>query len=130
VFKFRGRVEAVEGDRVRVDVGGKSMTTRLQELRRIETREVEEKPAQDITVRVVQSTDPELTLIGMTVEEAVDTLDKFLDRAFVSRLPEVRVIHGFGTGRLKRSIGQFLSVHPHVAGFEVEGGATRVILKS
>ncbi len=130
VFKFRGRVEAVEGDRVRLDVGGKSMTTRLQELRRIETREVEEKPAPDISVRVVQSTDPELTLIGMTVEEAVDSLDKFLDRAFVSRLPEVRVIHGFGTGRLKRSIGQFLAGHPHVEKFEVEGGATRVILKS
>lgn len=130
LYRLRGRVEAVDGNQVRVDVGGKSLTTRLQDLRRIETRETEEKPAPDVTIRVVQSTDPELTLIGMTVDEAEDSLDKYLDRAFVSRLPEVSIIHGFGTGRLKRSVSEFLARHPQVESFEVEGGVTRVILKS
>lgn len=130
VFRFRGRVESVEGNQVRVDVGGKSMTTRIQDLRRIETREVEAKPSPEVTIRVVESTDPELSLIGMNVEEAVDSVDKFLDRAFVSRLPEVRIVHGFGTGRLKRSVTELLSRHPHVAEFAVEGGATRVVLRN
>jgi DNA mismatch repair protein MutS2 len=130
LFRFRGTVEAVEGTQVRVQVAGKSMTTRLQDLRKIETREVEEKPSREITIRVVESTDPELSLIGLTVEEAEENLDKFLDRAFISRLPEVRIIHGFGTGRLKRSVSQLLSRHPHVQEFEVEGGATRVMLKN
>jgi len=60
---------------------------------------------------------PELNLIGLTVEEAVAKTDKFLDSAFLAHLKEVRIIHGLGTGRLKRAITQFLQDQPYVLSF-------------
>ena len=79
---------------------------------------------------MVRDTDPELNLVGKTLEEAEAEIDKFLDRAFVSRLPEVTIIHGFGTGRLKSFVSRFLSSHPQVESFQVEGGVTRAQLKT
>jgi len=59
----------------------------------------------------------ELNLIGKTTDEAVDLADKFLDEAFLNGQSEVRIIHGHGTGALRKAITEFLSDHPHVARF-------------
>jgi DNA mismatch repair protein MutS2 len=56
----------------------------------------------------------EINVIGMTVEEATDKLDKFLDDAALAQKPRVRIIHGHGTGALRRGISEFLSSHPLV----------------
>ncbi len=56
----------------------------------------------------------EINVIGMTVEEAADRLDKFLDDAALEHKPRVRIIHGHGTGALRKGIGQFLDAHPLV----------------
>jgi len=67
----------------------------------------------------------ELNVIGATVEEALDRLDKFLDDAFLAGHREVRIIHGHGTGRLRSAVRQFLGSHPHVeshAGADRKGG--------
>ena len=77
----------------------------------------------------------EINLIGRTVDEAKDELEKYLDRAFLAGLPKVRVIHGHGAGILRRGVREFLKDHPHVAGMEEapqnEGGqgATLVELR-
>ena len=75
----------------------------------------------------------ELNLIGCTVEEAIDRADKFLDDAVLSDRRHVRLIHGHGTGRLKKALSEWLAAHPHVAGLESDsgsrGGATVVELK-
>lgn len=77
----------------------------------------------------------EINLIGRTVDEARDELEKYLDRAFLAGLPRVRVIHGHGAGILRRGVREFLKGHPHVAGIEEapqnEGGqgATLVDLR-
>jgi DNA mismatch repair protein MutS2 len=77
----------------------------------------------------------EINLIGRTVDEATDELEKYLDRAFLAGLPKVRVIHGHGAGILRRGVREFLKKHPHVAGVEEapqnEGGqgATLVELR-
>ncbi len=77
----------------------------------------------------------EINLIGRTVDEATDELEKYLDRAFLAGLPKVRVIHGHGAGILRRGVREFLKSHPHVAGIEEapqnEGGqgATLVELR-
>ena len=60
----------------------------------------------------------EINLIGRTVDEAREELEKYLDRAFLAGLPRVRVIHGHGTGILRRGVREFLRGHPHVAGIE------------
>ncbi len=77
----------------------------------------------------------EINLIGRTVDEATEELEKYLDRAFLAGLPRVRVIHGHGAGILRRGVRDFLKTHPHVAGIEEapqnEGGmgATLVELR-
>ena len=57
----------------------------------------------------------EINLIGRTVDEATDELEKYLDRAFLAGLPGVRIIHGHGAGVLRRGVREFLKSHPHVA---------------
>jgi DNA mismatch repair protein MutS2 len=77
----------------------------------------------------------EINLIGRTVDEARDELEKYLDRAFLAGLARVRIIHGHGAGILRRGVREFLKSHPHVAGIEEapqhEGGqgATLVELR-
>ncbi len=56
----------------------------------------------------------ELNLIGRTTDEAVDEVDKFLDEAVMNGLGEVRIVHGHGTGALRRAVGEMLKQHPHV----------------
>ncbi len=57
----------------------------------------------------------EINLIGQTVDEATEQLEKYLDRAFLAGLPRVRIIHGHGAGILRRGVREFLKNHPHVA---------------
>jgi DNA mismatch repair protein MutS2 len=60
----------------------------------------------------------EINLIGRTVDEATEELEKYLDRAFLAGLERVRVIHGHGAGILRRGVRDYLKNHPHVAGIE------------
>ena len=78
----------------------------------------------------------ELNLIGKKTDEAVDLVDKFLDEAFLNGVTEVRIIHGHGTGALRRAVAEMLADHPHVARFakapqdQGGSGATVVELRS
>jgi DNA mismatch repair protein MutS2 len=69
----------------------------------------------------------ELKIIGRTTDEARDLLEKYLDDAFLAGLTSVRIIHGKGTGALRRAVEEVLSAHPLVAehrpGASSEGGA-------
>ena len=75
----------------------------------------------------------EINLVGMTVDEALPKVDKMLDDAAMGDRRELRVIHGFGSGRLRKAIAEMLEGHPHVAavriGAEGRGGVTVVELK-
>ena len=53
-------------------------------------------------------------MIGCTVEEATRRVDKFLDQAALAGQPNVRIIHGYGTGALRRGLAEFLAAHPLV----------------
>ena len=72
-------------------------------------------------VRVTSATEQravsELNVIGQTTDEAVDAVDKFLDEASLAHLSQVRIVHGHGTGALRRAIGGLLDGHPHVDRF-------------
>jgi len=59
----------------------------------------------------------ELNVIGQTTDEAVDAVDKFLDEASLASLSKVRIVHGHGTGALRRAIAGLLDGHPHVSRF-------------
>jgi DNA mismatch repair protein MutS2 len=68
----------------------------------------------------------EIRLIGRTTEEARDVLEKYLDDAFLAGLATVRIVHGKGTGALRRAVHDLLAQHPlveqHRAGSAHEGG--------
>jgi len=76
-----------------------------------------------------------LNLIGQRVDDALEESDKFLDRALLEGKSAVRIIHGFGTGRLRTAIREHLRKHPAVKswrpGAENEGGdgATIAVLE-
>jgi DNA mismatch repair protein MutS2 len=70
-----------------------------------------------ITVHAQPSDEPaadEINVIGCTVEEATRRVEKFLNDAALTNLPRVRIIHGHGTGALRRGLAQYLSSHPLV----------------
>ena len=74
----------------------------------------------------------EINLIGCTVEEATRRADKFIDNAALAGKPQVRVIHGHGTGALRRGLAQFFSTHPlveriHAEADERGGSAVTVV---
>ncbi|HUV30353.1 MAG TPA: endonuclease MutS2 [Acidobacteriota bacterium] len=129
-----GEIERMlRGDRARVRVG--SMTT-VVELRHLEP--LADGPVKQ-TAQAGTSFDngapfsPEIHLRGMTVEEALEALDKFLDKAVVSGLTQIYVIHGKGTGALRRTLTDYLRKHPEVVDLRLgnwnEGGAGVTIVK-
>ena len=77
----------------------------------------------------------EINVIGANAEEAVGRVERFLDEASINDLRSLRIIHGYGTGALRRSIAEFLRAHPFVASFGPApdnhggGGVTVVELK-
>jgi DNA mismatch repair protein MutS2 len=127
-----GRVEeTTAGDRVRVEVGGKTVTVSRGDLVWLEP--AGDAPRQDrlparVTLQSAEKDSPrrELNLVGRTVDEAMGVVDKFLDDAFLADLETVRLVHGHGTGVLRRAIAEFLKTHPHVANYHLaedrEGG--------
>jgi DNA mismatch repair protein MutS2 len=75
----------------------------------------------------------EINVIGCTVEEATRRVDKFIDTAALTGAPQVRVIHGHGTGALRRGLAEFLSTHPLVESIHAEaqerGGAAVTVVE-
>jgi DNA mismatch repair protein MutS2 len=79
--------------------------------------------AQGITINSRPTDEPaetEINVIGNTVEEATERVDKFLDVAALAGQPSVRIIHGHGTGALRRGLAHFLSAHPLVESIKHE----------
>ncbi len=65
------------------------------------------------------SVSPEINLLGKTVDEAVAELDKYLDDALLSHLNSVRVVHGKGTGALRKGIHEYLRRQKHVKSYHL-----------
>ncbi len=65
------------------------------------------------------SVSAEINLIGKTVDEALTELDKYLDDAYLAHLPQVRVVHGKGSGILRKAVHQYLRRQKHVASYRL-----------
>lgn len=92
-------------------------------------------PTQRAVQTAVRTPEMEINLLGLTVEEALLEVDRFLDRGFMSKLQTLYIIHGKGTGALKNAIHTFLKRHKNVSFYrlgvygEGEAGVTVVELK-
>ena len=129
-------VTAVHDGTADLDVRGKRMRASLRDLRVIGGA-----PTTPASVKVSVELQPrdglmgDLNVIGCTVEEALARAERFLDESLLTDQRVVRVIHGYGTGQLKRALTGFLQQHPLVARFATAppeqggGGVTVVELK-
>jgi DNA mismatch repair protein MutS2 len=107
-LRFRERLENLE--LVEQQPSAKPQQGKLEKLRRSSGTEVHLATAEP-------RANSELNVIGQTTDEAVDAVDKFLDEASLASLSQVRIVHGHGTGALRRAIAGLLGDHPHVARF-------------
>jgi DNA mismatch repair protein MutS2 len=113
----------IDGSSAEIEAGPLRMKVALDEITGVEaetpTSNTAAPPARLQSVTVSSqgggvTASGEINVIGMTVEEATERLDKFLDEAALANRTQVRVIHGHGTGALRKGIGTFLSTHPLV----------------
>jgi DNA mismatch repair protein MutS2 len=138
---MEGTVIGLSGAQAEIDVRGKRLRARVKDLRVIAGPPSPEASAGQGRVRVNVDLKPregllsELNVIGHTVEEAIDRVARFLDDTLVTDLREVRIVHGHGTGQLRRGLQQYLKEHPLVQKYYTApenqggGGATIVELK-
>lgn len=119
----------VDGSTAEIEAGALRMKVAVEEITGIEAEPAGTATGAgqrgDITVSAAPgagSATGEINVIGMTVQEASERVDKFLDEAALAHRTRVRIIHGHGTGALRRGLAEFLKTHPLVAGaaFEVE----------
>jgi DNA mismatch repair protein MutS2 len=128
-----GVVTAISEDEIEAQIGMLRIRARLSDvIRKGEAEELPEPkaakaPKSGITLpTVTQSPGMELDIRGQRVDEGLEALDRYLEKAYLAGLPFVRIIHGKGTGRLRDSVRQALADNPHVDRFEfgssAEGG--------
>jgi DNA mismatch repair protein MutS2 len=119
-----------------LDVRGKRMRASVRDLRIISSAAAT-PPKVNVNVELQprETTPSDLNVIGCTVDEAIARAERFLDESLLTDQRVVRLIHGYGTGQLKRALTGFLQQHPLVARFATAppeqggGGVTVVELK-
>jgi DNA mismatch repair protein MutS2 len=138
-FGLEGVVQALHDREAEVDVRGKRLRARVEDLR--VTSPAAASAGQTARVKVNVDLAPrdelatDLNVVGCTVDEALGRAEKFLDDTLVGELRSVRIIHGYGTGQLRRAIAGYLQSHPFVSHFgpapdgQGGGGVTVVELK-
>lgn len=136
-----GEIVSISGDNARVNCGGLSISCKINELytRESTADKKPDKPKPQGTAKLVRSerqdTGMELDIRGETVMDALDAIDRFIDRAVLDRMGSVTIIHGKGTGALRAGVHSHLKGHRQVKGFhlgaygEGDSGVTVVELK-
>ena len=146
-FGSVGIVDQIKGDEAEVRVKALRFREKLENLELVELKSSPEPregkleklrrtSGTEVHLKHDHTRASELNVIGKTTDEAVDLVDKFLDEASLASTSEVRIVHGHGTGALRRAISDFLKDHPHVEKFiaapqdQGGSGATIVQLRS
>ena len=128
-FGSVGTIEKIDKDSAEVLVGAMRLREKLSNLQTVSDQtdaandagkqsrgEKLQAGAKNSNLRLdTEDINAELKLIGMTTADAEYEIDRFLDEAYLAALPQIRIIHGFGTGALKNFVHHFLKGHPHVA---------------
>jgi DNA mismatch repair protein MutS2 len=143
-FGSIGIVDAIKDDVAEVRVKSLRLREKLDDLELVELA-VTAKPkveklaslrqsrGTEVNLRSDEQRPSELNVIGKTTDEAVDAVDKFLDEASLAGVSHVRIIHGHGTGALRKAITEMLKGHPHVQSFAAapqdQGGAGATVVE-
>lgn len=140
----RGLVTALSEEEAEVQVGMMRIRTRIVDLEPTEFSENDllldskqtvssDKPATELTDGRPPSPGIELDLRGQRADDALDALERYIEKAYLSGLPYARIIHGKGTGRLRSAVRDALPGYPFVKSFEPgtdkEGGDGVTVVK-
>ncbi len=144
-FGSIGIVDQIKGDEAEVRVKSVRMREKLDNLELVElSAPAKARSGKLESLRGSRGTElhlkgddgngrSELNVIGQTTDQAVDAVDKFLDEASIASLVKIRIIHGHGTGALRKAITELLKDHPHVSRFSQapydQGGAGATIVE-
>jgi DNA mismatch repair protein MutS2 len=131
-------VTAIHDGTADLDVRGKRMRASVRDLRVVAAAGSAPAAARvsvHVELQPRETSPSDLNVIGCTVDEAISRAERFLDESLLTDQRVVRLIHGYGTGQLKRALSGFLEQHPLVARFATAppeqggGGVTVVELK-
>jgi DNA mismatch repair protein MutS2 len=137
---FEGIVKAIEGNHAELDVLGKRIRAKVADLRPVSKGGGASASKGTVRVNVnlaerAGGSRSELNVIGCTVDEATTRAARFIDEALLGDAQSLRIVHGHGTGQLRKGLGAFFKQHPLVAKVSLappeEGGdaVTLVTLK-
>jgi DNA mismatch repair protein MutS2 len=128
---IQGELLALEPDKAVIGRGGLRIEVAPSRLRR--ARRARAAAPASITVTAQRNETGEVNLIGMRAPDALRRLEEFLDQAYLTNQSEVRVIHGVGSGALRKAVREYLSTSPYCTAFrEAEpqaGGAGATIVE-
>jgi DNA mismatch repair protein MutS2 len=131
---IRGELLALEPGKAVVGRGGLRIEVAPERLRRARAAQpasISRQPT--VTITASASGRDELNLIGMRTGDALRKLEEFLDQAYLTNQAEVRVVHGIGSGALKKAIQDYLSTSPYCSGYRQaephHGGAGATIVE-
>ncbi|MGH7865459.1 MAG: endonuclease MutS2 [Candidatus Binataceae bacterium] len=134
---IRGELLELESGRAVIGRGSLRIEVAPERLKRSEqepsSKQRTSRPEPAITVSVEATDREELNLIGMRPTDALRKLEEFLDQAFLTSRNQVRVVHGVGSGALRRAVHEYLVTSPYCAGFKQaepqQGGAGATIVE-
>jgi DNA mismatch repair protein MutS2 len=133
---IQGDLIALEQGRAVVSRGGLRIEVAPERLRRAQSRTAVHDRTPKVTVSAgpgPQGPDSELNLIGMRTAEALRRLEEFLDQAYLTSRAEVRIVHGIGSGALKKAVHEYLANSAYCAGFRQadphRGGAGATVVQ-
>jgi DNA mismatch repair protein MutS2 len=137
-LQVEGTVKALQERNADVEVRGKRLRARVTDLRVIaggSGSPPETRVRVHVELQPREGSLTELNVVGCSVDEALRRAEKFLDGAVLSEQRSVRLVHGYGTGQLRKALASWLAEHPAVAGWAAAkpeqggGGVTVVQLK-
>jgi DNA mismatch repair protein MutS2 len=132
-----GIVESIRDELYLITIGALRYRAELADLVKLSPGVKAAQPQSSLSLmsNIDKEAASELKVIGLTADEALERVDKFLDEAFLAGSENVRIVHGHGKGILRKAIAQFLEHHPQVESFSLAppekggGGATIVEIK-
>ncbi|NKE71932.1 endonuclease MutS2 [Candidatus Manganitrophus noduliformans] len=117
--------------KVRVQIGSQILFVSPEAIEGVIEEEREEGPPAPV-FRSAGPAESTVNLVGKRVEEALEILERFLDRAILGNEREIRLVHGHGSGKLKKAVREYLPTSPYVARFRpgdlLEGGDAVTII--
>ncbi|HUA34216.1 MAG TPA: endonuclease MutS2 [Candidatus Binataceae bacterium] len=133
---IRGELVALDEGRAVLARGGLRIEVAPDRLRRARSKEETHAPkprAETITFSSDDREKSEVNLIGMRTTDALRKLEEFLDQAFLTNRPEVRIIHGIGSGALRKAVAEYLSTSSYCSSYRQaephQGGAGATIVQ-